>query len=47
MSGDIGSALICVLGALIIVVSFVIITINFVVTLVESYLVVSVGAPRL
>ena len=43
MSGDIGSALICVLGALIIVVSFVIITINFVVTLVESYLVVSVG----
>lgn len=43
MSGDIVSALICVLGALIIVVSFVIITINFVVTLVESYLVVSVG----
>lgn len=43
MSGDIGSALICVLGALIIVVSFVIITINFVVTLVESYLIVSVG----
>jgi type IV secretion system protein TrbL len=43
MSGDIGSALICVIGAVIIVVSFVIITINFVVTLVESYLVVSVG----
>src|SRR4051794_11110371 len=43
MSGDIGSALICVIGALIIVCSFVIITINFVVTLVESYLVVSVG----
>src|SRR4051794_33833683 len=43
MSGDIGSALICVIGALIIVCSFVIITINFVVTIVESYLIVSVG----
>src|SRR3954451_4876880 len=43
MSGDIGSALICVIGALIIVCSFVIITINFVVTIVESYLLVSVG----
>src|SRR3954451_20444205 len=43
MSGDIGSALICVIGALIIVCSFVIITINLVVTIVESYLIVSVG----
>ncbi len=43
LSGDIGSALLCAVGALLIFVSYVIITINLVVTLVESYLVVSAG----
>ncbi len=43
LSGDIGSALLCAVGALLIFISYVIITINLVVTLVESYLVVSAG----
>ena len=43
LSGDIGSALLCAVGALLIFISYVIIAINLVVTLVESYLVVSAG----